>query len=357
MNYLLIRHKVKDFKKWKAAYDAHGPARERAALKERCLHPLTPALSPSDGERESLVWDAVSQGGARASLTLGWYLLAPSSGRQFDSAEAGWNGERLLHARQAGVANQVPLQVRVEGALTAQPGESTLCLLTQMDLRKLHFAFLGRAGDFHFDFDQVGARRASGTSLGVHAAGGNQLGLGELVSGEDFQEGDEVLVRKLVGFSVEQAADVTLGEAAPPGEFALVELAALGLAMEGDAEIAHWLGDGGWLRVDGSTHWSALFFVLRVALYATFCGLQQGWWCRECPPPFPAPTCSAHAGGGDLLRWRTQGGARCSVRLPKPATIMMPQFGPTLTRFVVPWATIRPLLRSSGSALRGEVSG
>src|ERR1035437_2669598 len=37
MNYLLIRHKVKDFKRWKAGYDAHGPAREGAALKERCL--------------------------------------------------------------------------------------------------------------------------------------------------------------------------------------------------------------------------------------------------------------------------------------------------------------------------------
>ena len=28
MNYVMIRHKVKDFKKWKAAYDAHGAARE-----------------------------------------------------------------------------------------------------------------------------------------------------------------------------------------------------------------------------------------------------------------------------------------------------------------------------------------
>ena len=37
MNYLMIRHKVKDFKKWKAAYDAHGPARKGAGLKERCL--------------------------------------------------------------------------------------------------------------------------------------------------------------------------------------------------------------------------------------------------------------------------------------------------------------------------------
>ena len=37
MNYVMIRHKVKDFKKWKAAYDAHGPARDRVGLKERCL--------------------------------------------------------------------------------------------------------------------------------------------------------------------------------------------------------------------------------------------------------------------------------------------------------------------------------
>ena len=37
MNYVMIRHKVKDFKKWKAAYDAHGRARQGAGLKERCL--------------------------------------------------------------------------------------------------------------------------------------------------------------------------------------------------------------------------------------------------------------------------------------------------------------------------------
>ena len=33
-NYLLIRHQVKDFKKWKAGYDAHGPARVTAGLTE-----------------------------------------------------------------------------------------------------------------------------------------------------------------------------------------------------------------------------------------------------------------------------------------------------------------------------------
>ena len=33
-NYLLIRHRVADFTKWKAAYDAHAPARQQAGLKE-----------------------------------------------------------------------------------------------------------------------------------------------------------------------------------------------------------------------------------------------------------------------------------------------------------------------------------
>ena len=37
MNYLLIRHKVADFAKWKPAYDAHGSARTNAGLKEERL--------------------------------------------------------------------------------------------------------------------------------------------------------------------------------------------------------------------------------------------------------------------------------------------------------------------------------
>ena len=38
MNYVLVKHKVKDFKKWKAVYDEHAPARDRIGLKE--LHLL-----------------------------------------------------------------------------------------------------------------------------------------------------------------------------------------------------------------------------------------------------------------------------------------------------------------------------
>lgn len=37
MNYLLIRHRVADFSRWKAAYDDHSGAREQAGLKEQEL--------------------------------------------------------------------------------------------------------------------------------------------------------------------------------------------------------------------------------------------------------------------------------------------------------------------------------
>ena len=37
MTYLLIRHKVADYAKWKASYDGHFPARQQAGLKEKHL--------------------------------------------------------------------------------------------------------------------------------------------------------------------------------------------------------------------------------------------------------------------------------------------------------------------------------
>lgn len=37
MPYLLVRHKVADFSKWKPAYYAHSPARQKAGLKEEHL--------------------------------------------------------------------------------------------------------------------------------------------------------------------------------------------------------------------------------------------------------------------------------------------------------------------------------
>jgi hypothetical protein len=37
MNYVLIRHKVADFTKWKTIFDAHRGARQGAGLKEKYL--------------------------------------------------------------------------------------------------------------------------------------------------------------------------------------------------------------------------------------------------------------------------------------------------------------------------------
>jgi hypothetical protein len=37
MPYLLVRHKVSDFSKWKSAYDKHSPARKEGGLREEHL--------------------------------------------------------------------------------------------------------------------------------------------------------------------------------------------------------------------------------------------------------------------------------------------------------------------------------
>jgi hypothetical protein len=46
MPYLLVRHKVADFSKWKPAYDAHSGARKKAGLKEE--HLLRNIESPNE---------------------------------------------------------------------------------------------------------------------------------------------------------------------------------------------------------------------------------------------------------------------------------------------------------------------
>ena len=47
MPYLLVRHKVAEFSKWKRAYDAHSPARQKAGLKEE--HLLRNIDDPNEG--------------------------------------------------------------------------------------------------------------------------------------------------------------------------------------------------------------------------------------------------------------------------------------------------------------------
>jgi hypothetical protein len=50
MPYLLVRHKVADFSKWKAAYGAHLPARQKAGLREEYL------LRNVDDPSEVVIW-------------------------------------------------------------------------------------------------------------------------------------------------------------------------------------------------------------------------------------------------------------------------------------------------------------
>ena len=46
MIYVMVRHQVADFGKWKSAYDAHAPARAKAGLKE--LHVLRNIDNPDE---------------------------------------------------------------------------------------------------------------------------------------------------------------------------------------------------------------------------------------------------------------------------------------------------------------------
>jgi len=46
MPHLLIHHKVRDFRTWKSAYDAHKPARDAAGINE--LHLLQGYEDPND---------------------------------------------------------------------------------------------------------------------------------------------------------------------------------------------------------------------------------------------------------------------------------------------------------------------
>ena len=46
MPYVLVRHKVADFAKWKPGYDSHLPARQKAGLKEE--HLLRNADNPNE---------------------------------------------------------------------------------------------------------------------------------------------------------------------------------------------------------------------------------------------------------------------------------------------------------------------
>ena len=145
-------------------------------------------------------------------------------------------------------------QIRVERALAAQPCKGAFCFLTQMDFFKLRF--LNRRGASDFNFHKSGAWRAGSGGLGVMATRCDEFSLGELVGCKNFENSGEILIRELMRLATEEPANITTRETGHSGNVALIQMATLGLALDGDTEIAH-------------------FFALRVPGYATFWNWQH----------------------------------------------------------------------------------
>ncbi len=143
-----------------------------------------------------------------------------------------------LHAGEFGVADEVFLEVGIEWALAAEPGEGAFGFGAELDLGRFR-GLLPCSAEFDFDFDQVGAGCASGAGASVHAASGDDLGLGERVGGEGFQDGQEILVGDVWCFAAVQSADEAFRDAGGAGDIGLSHAAALGLAMKGGAEVGH----------------------------------------------------------------------------------------------------------------------
>jgi hypothetical protein len=147
-----------------------------------------------------------------------------------------------------------------------------------MNLRQFDCVMLGLADIWHSDLDKIGAGGAGGAGgfPGVHAAGGDELGLHQRARGEDGEDGGKILVGEVAGFAAHDAADEASRNGALAGNFTLVELPALCLALEFGAEVAHAVAyvDGRWFLVCGPVL-AVNFFAARVAHYAIGIALQH----------------------------------------------------------------------------------
>ena len=146
----------------------------------------------------------------------------------------------LLHAGQFRVAHKVLLQLGINRALTAQPGKRALRLMTQFNMvefsgaRSWKFG-AGRVGFLDADLDQFRSR----ADAGIHAARGDEFGLGLRVGRKGFEQRGEIGVREFGELAAQEAADVAFGDAALFGEVALVHVATFEATLQGDAEVAH----------------------------------------------------------------------------------------------------------------------
>ena len=142
----------------------------------------------------------------------------------------------LLHAQQAGVADEVFFHFGIDGALRPQPRKGALGFL-----REFHGAADGRGsvtggrlGFADFDFHQLGA----GTDADIHAAGGDEFRLGDRLGGEQFQDGEKVFIGHFAEAGVE-AADVAGRNATEAAEIGLGIAAALAVALDGSGKKTH----------------------------------------------------------------------------------------------------------------------
>jgi len=149
----------------------------------------------------------------------------------------------LLHAEHFGIADEVFLEVGVDGALAAQPSKGFFGLLTQRHFRigRHGAAVARRAGDgrLHGDLDERGARIGGDSGAGIEAARGDQFGLGRHVGREDVEYRREMVIGEVVGFATENAADVRATQTGFANEVGLDEAVFFGQSDERVAEITH----------------------------------------------------------------------------------------------------------------------
>jgi hypothetical protein len=177
-------------------------------------------------------------------------------------------GHTLSHAGEAGVTDEVLLEVGIDGALAAQPRDRALGLRGQRDggerirVRIVECGMRsglsrGRCGGVGIDGDADAV--GTGADPDVETAGGHQLGLVSRVAAETFQQGDEMVVGQVIGLAGEQPRDMAARQARRAHEIGLAEALKPGQPVEGGGEVAH-SASGSWFVVSGS--WLLLFICI-----------------------------------------------------------------------------------------------
>src|SRR5512138_558277 len=95
-----------------------------------------------------------------------------------------------------------------------------------MNLRQLDFALLGLLGgipDMNVHKASTGDAGGTGHFPNVHAAGGDEVGLGLGIGSKGIQDGDYVLIGEVAGLTTHDAADEAARQAALACDIAVVD--------------------------------------------------------------------------------------------------------------------------------------